>query len=1167
MDVAWVVVGVLLLVVTLLDAFLAVLNYDEAGPVVSRLVRVQWLVLRAVTRRVGRRWRPVVLRQVTGILIVVTILWWVAGIVVGFTLIYYGAMGMPGVLVTSAGVERDLLGALYLSLGQFSTVGVDNIGPAAAALNLVTVAEALVSVVLLSFIITFLGSVYGVIQSLQSLSAKFFRAGRGITDPIESLTPFFPEGRARGLDAQLDAILDSLTAYGHGLSQNRAAYYFQSGRDQFALPFSIYMTAGVIGALRWGLPTGSDPSTEPGLLRLTDAFEEFRVRLQRALHWAPGAVPAAVTAEEFEAAVATFERADPAADLDPWVARFLTVDRRMAALTHSGAPIDRADAYRRYAEWLPFEFQAQFVLAAVSRDLDYQPIYRRIATTADGVPIDGPDGGYELLPVELATPARASAPAPMQGAPPQGESVDASERAPRRTGSWLRRRGLFVDPGLVRLASAGRTIAGVLVAIALGVTLATLIGASALDAAVLAGLIALFASPAAIGTPSSGHRWVGLVAVVPTAIGVAIGGVLPRDHIAAGVAMALIAAAAVWLRRFGARAGGLGQLGFIAYYFALMLDLDPGTLPAALAAAGIGLLCSWAAALLPGPSFRRQIDGAVAAMNERVAYLLETVVDLVSSARGDARLLRALRRQQRAVQKTASTIAGYLDGTDAPALAPDRARVLRIRVFDLQLAADNLVSLVPSTEGVGVTSVERARLAAELVAARAHLEGLPRTTAADDPATRAELPAVPTDATRFASAIVELRVAADQLHAARSALDRRDAPGADAPAAATPAPAPQPTAEERSPDTAAAQAAASVAGSGGAPYERQALQAGLSTGLALLFGSFVSTSHQYWAAMPAFSVLSGSDGETRMKAAQRILATLLGATIAFSLAILADHNPAVAFPLLAVSVFFIAFLRPVASAWASFWQTLLLATMYDVLGTLSVETVQVRIVETAIGALVAVVISAIVLPTRTRGRVRRGMADVVGAAGVIAHAALGDSAPQNADDDPQRALTQRLTALEDLARPLRSNPGALRRDGIEAQLTAVWSIAYDVRRIASERTDASAPAAGTAPSTAPDSAAPSSALRRRLDVATADNFAAAQAVLTGALPRRLQAPEDLAAAAPADAPEAVRSLVLRVIRLNQALLALVEALKPGTVEAMTAGRSTPQPLPVAAHRD
>lgn len=1108
MDVVWVVVGVLLLLLTLLDAFLAVLNYDEAGLFVDRIVRAQWLVLRAVTRRVGRRWRPLVLRQVTGIIIVVTILWWVAGIVLGFAFIYLGALGMAGAIVTSTGVEPDFWGALYLSLGQFSTVGVDNIGPGAAVMNLLTVAEAMISVVMLSFIITFLGSVYGVIQSLQSLSANFFRAGRGITDPIETLTPFFPDGRSRGLDGQLDSILDSLSAYGHGLSQNRAAYYFQSGRDQFSLPYSLFMASGVIGALRWGLPTGSDAAAEPGLMRLTEVFDDFRVRLQQALRWSTAPVPAPVTPQRFADAVAAFARPAATVGIDPWVVRFLTIDRRMAALTRSDAAIDVDDAYRRYTAWLPFEFEAQSLLASVSRDLDYQPIYRRITTTPDGAPVDAPGGGSELLPMDVGAMRSAST----------------GSRPPRPRGAWLRRRGLFIDPGLVRLSSAGRTIAGVVVAMGLAGALSSATGANVLTTVVLAGLVALFASPAAIGAPPGGHRWVGLLAVVPTVVGLAIGAVVPREALATGAAMAVVAAAAVWLRRFGTRAGGLGQLAFVAYYFGLTFDLDVAKLPAALAAGAVGVACGWAAGLIPGPSPRRRVDAAVAAMNQRIAYLLETTIDLVSSARSDRRLTRTLRRQQDAVQRTAAAIAGDLDETDAESRLAAEARELRVRVFALRLAADNLVSLVPLAASIAITIEQRARLAADLVGAQAffHAE-LPGAEPASAPAPVSAEDGGPIEARRVAAAIFELRTAGARLDEARRGG------AANAPAAESPV--------HGDLDGVADDAVRETVDS---TSSRQAVQAGLSTGLALLLGSLVSTSHQYWAAMPAFSVVSGSDGETRLKAMQRVVVTVLGATVGFGLAILAGHSPTVAIPLLVVSVFFIAFLRPVSSVWAAFWQTLLLATVYDVLGTLRVETLPVRVVETVIGALVAVAVSALVLPTRTRARVRDAMADVLTRAAAIVQPALasgtGDSAGRSVRvDDELRQLAVSLSDLEQVARPLRSAGGSLRRTGVEAQLSALWSIVYDARRAAAR------------PGTGRHAGLPV-AVERRLAAATADNFAAAQAVLAGALPRRLQTLDDLD---PDRAPseESQRS-VLRILRLNQAVLALVDAIAPGTVAAM-----------------
>ncbi|MCP2635489.1 FUSC family protein [Microbacterium sp. HD4P20] len=1114
MDVVWIVVGVLLLGVTLLDAFLAVLNYDQAGVFVDRIVRAQWVLLRAVTRRVGRRWRPLVLRQVTGILILITILWWVAGVVFGFAFIYLGAMGISGAITTSTGAAPDFLGALYLSLGQFATVGVDNIGPSVAWLNLITVAEAMMAVVMLSFIITFLGSVYGVIQSLQSLSANFFRAGTGIADPIESLTPFFLDGRSRWLDGQLDSILGSLSAYADGLAQNRAAYYFQSGRDQFSLPFSLYMTSGVIGALRWGLPTGSDPSTEPGVVRLTDVFEDFRVRLEQALRLSPDPTPAPVSRTQFDQIVDAFLAPGRNAPLDPWVVRFLTVDRRMAQLTQSDAAIDRADAHRRYTTWLPFEFQAQALLAAVARDLDYQPIYRRV---------DAADGAYELLPADVTPATRVREPSALH-----------------RFSSWMRRRALFVDPGFVRLSGAARTIAAVAVAVAVIVPLAQLTGSEPVYGAVLAGLIALFASPAAVGAPAGTRRWLGIVAIVPTAVGVALGSLLPREPLVTVVAIALIAATAVWLRRYGTRAGGLGQLGFIAFYFSLMLGLGVADVWGGLVAAGVGLVCSWAANLPPGPSLHRRLSSGVDAVCERTASLLGTMLDLVATGRRDPRLVRILRHELASLQTAAEVTAGRLDGAVTPGLSSDRALALRVRIFDVQLAAENLATLVPVVGSVALTIDQRATLSAELADGQAHLASfLPRPGRGHSPVsppspTDSVTPTDgwPADARRTRAAIAELRVAVDRLQQLREGADaaahERLDEGIELPDAAAAAVAGAPAISARStPATASG---------------RLAVQAGISTGLALLLGSLVSTSHQYWAAMPAFAVLSGSDGETRTKALQRVLATLAGATIAFGLAIFAGHSPAVAFPLLIASAFFIAFLRPIASVWTVFWQTMLLATMYDVLATLSVETVQVRVVETAIGAVVAVVVSAIVLPTRTRVRLGDGMRDVVGAA-----RSLSDEIFERADDGTLarrdigaglQSAAERLATLETLARPVRRNPGSLRRSGIEAQLTALWSVLYYVRRASNELRDL-------------DQDALAAIDVSRLALATSDNFAAVEAVLSGELPLRLQQAEQLDVTR-ADVSDAARRCVLLVVRLNQALLSLVDAIRPGTVAAMTA---------------
>ncbi|MCR2764827.1 FUSC family protein [Microbacterium sp. zg.B48] len=1167
MDAALIVLGVIVLLLTLLDTFLAVLNYDEGGLFVDKIVRGQWLVMRAITRRVDRRWRPLVLRQVTGVLLLTTIFWWLLGILLGFALIYLGAMGFSGAFQISPGVKADFWGALYLSTGQFSTVGVDNISPGVPVLELLTVIEAMVSIVLLSIIITFLGSAYGVIQSLRALSANFFRIGRGVGDPIETLQPFFPDGPSRGLDSQLGAISDALSAYAEGLAQNRAAYYFQSGRDQFSLPFSLYMTAGVIGALQWGLPAGSDPTKEPNLARLGQTYEDFRLRTQRMLGLRSATPRPPVSAAEFSTAMTTFDSADAHTRSDAWVMRFLAINRRMAELTQSSAVPDSEEMYRRYTAWLAFEVEARAFTTAVGSDLDYQPIYRGVATTPDDIPLSAADAA--AIPVMVGPTASAEAPAAPTGNP---------------LGRWLRRRTTVKDPGLVRLADAVRSLVAAIVAVGIAVPLASLAGLNTASAATFAGLISLFSAPATAGGRAGGKWWAGTVAALPAIVGASCGVLIPRTPVSAVFELALVAALAMWLRRFGPAVGGLGQLGFVTYYVTALLGMNASDLTAVLVAAGVGVLASWIVGLIPRPSVVRQIDDGIDALYERVAALIDGSVDLVATGRLDARLIRSLRAGQSALVQAAGSVAGHLDADTTPGIPAGRARALRVRVFDLQLAAQSLVTMLPVTASLAITVDERARLAADLLDLQQQLAAYRPGAPAKPPAPRATPSDPPPDWPRSARAILatigELRTAIDRLRAAQKSDDaaedahpqkqgltqakesehgrtpEREQRSASAGRSAAHASSGVPE------GTAVAHARRARAGAGtsgrrpaqppGAlspggreaarAADKQAVQAAISTGLALFLGGFVSTGHQYWAAMPAFQVLSGSDAETRSKGFMRIVATIAASGIAFGLAIVADHTPAVAIPLLLISAFAMSYMRAVSSAWLAFWATLLLATVYDLLGTLSVETVEVRLAETAIGSLVAVAVSAVVLPTRTRTRVLHGMAGVLDQASALGRALFGRlqgaQAPTAAElSHMTRALGAQLADLEKLAHPIRRNPGSLQPAGIQAQLTSLWALLdHEGHLVRLLRTYS------------PDAAAPR---WRELAAATGDNFDAVRRVLTGSLPHRVHLPAELEDAVGEVGSDAERTVILQILRMNQTLLALLDAVAPGTVESMT----------------
>jgi hypothetical protein len=362
----WVILGTAVLIVAFADVFLVVLNYDETGFLATRLCRLQWYCLRSVTRHLSRRWRPLALRQVTGLNVLLSVSVWLGCVVIGFGFLYYGLMVASNFEYDGRGMGAGLFSAMYLSAAQLSTVGTSQINAETDVLRVLTIAETLSAPLLITLILTFLLGVYQVIRDLRTLSSNFSDAEHGVGDPIANLEPYFPE--AHGLDGYLQALNGSFWSYADGLRMHHVAYFFQSGRDQFALPYVLHMFGGILAALRWGLPAGNSVAREPLLARLSSQFERFVDYLHGQLGWA-GAAPQPVPFEDFAAAhLGTVETPDI------WVRRFLRLTGEMTRLAKLAASDDSQELYARYRQWLPFAHRSAQAILAVSLDLDYQPM-------------------------------------------------------------------------------------------------------------------------------------------------------------------------------------------------------------------------------------------------------------------------------------------------------------------------------------------------------------------------------------------------------------------------------------------------------------------------------------------------------------------------------------------------------------------------------------------------------------------------------------------------------------------------------------------------------------------------------------------------------------------------------------------------------------------------
>jgi uncharacterized membrane protein YccC len=984
-----------------------------------------------------------------------------------------------------------------------------------------------------------------------------------VGNPVEALQPFFPDGHPRGLDLHLTFLVNDFNLYCDSLRQDRAAYHFQSGEDQFSLPYALSMTSGIVGALQWGLPEGHVATQSPELVRIIEAFGEFRDTRYRVMGWRVPLPLTPLAADEFEDEWSAYRSHRIDASLDPWAARFFALNESMAKLAAGSIPAESEDdPYRRYVEWLAFAHPAQHFVSRVGRDLDFQPIYR-----------DDPPIGDQAATDET----RSTIPA----------------RARRGLGAWLQRRQIFLDPGLVRSRGATRSLFVVAVSVALAMATATPSSFSVTTAGALAGLIAMFASTPS-GIRKHAMRRAGLIGLVPVAVGVACGALAPPSSVWTTIGLAVIAAFAVWLGRFGAVAASSGRLFFIASFFSAVLVVEPSQYVAAFVAAGLGVVVSWAAGFLPDRAPRAQLNGLVHAFRARATMLLDAAIDMLSAG-SDRSVQRRMSEDSLALESTSSRLAALLD-PDAPptGLTPLRTRTLRLRVFDIELASQGLVRALPSPSDYAVSVDVRSRLAGELVSLQRHLLTLGEEkpdggksgttengaakaataksaekadtatadTAKADSATidtakvdsakgnattvdaaarrtftvqtesRADWTA---DAREALAAIAELGAAFDRLHATETADE--DVLGAQRTGNA-PAPEEERRGSPRRPDD---ERRGASTGGGMTPSDRRAVQSGLSVGLALLVGGLVSVGAEYWAALPAYQSLTTAEGLTWARNLQRVIAAVAGASGAFALALWTHHNPVIAFALLGLTVFVAAFLRTVASAWTVFWQMVLLATMYDTVSGLSPEAVHVRIMETAAGAVIALLVSALVLPARTRRKTMKRMSDAVSAAMAAAHGALERLAhPGRLDDSHVRGLGSETDTLfrsiQSLARPIREGSGALARGGIEAQLISLWALLYYVRRLV----DADR---GSAPSgIAPDQ-------WQRLDAATRDNFQAALTVLGGEAPRRIHDVRDIAPSVSPRSGSGRSAALADVLRINEALLTYIDDVMPGSTAA------------------
>ncbi|MEU7580913.1 FUSC family protein [Streptomyces sp. NPDC041068] len=148
---------------------------------------------------------------------------------------------------------------------------------------------------------------------------------------------------------------------------------------------------------------------------------------------------------------------------------------------------------------------------------------------------------------------------------------------------------------------------------------------------------------------------------------------------------------------------------------------------------------------------------------------------------------------------------------------------------------------------------------------------------------------------------------------------------------------------------------------------RQAIQATAGGAFALAVGQVLSGERWYWAVGATWWVFvnTTSRGETLVRGFRRVLGTLFGIAAGLVLVVPLNGAPVPSALLVAVSVFGIFYTAAVSYSWMMLSVTVLAGSLYGLLGVLDASLLGLRLAETGVGALGAVLAVLLILPITT----------------------------------------------------------------------------------------------------------------------------------------------------------------------------------------------------------
>jgi hypothetical protein len=356
--------GAALLLLALIDLFIAIFNYDGFTFLSERLHHLTWRALRRTSALLPERARHGYLSLGSAGMLPLTLAWWLALEITAFALLYLPGLGGDG-FARGTG-DAGIAAAFYLSGGAISSLTFGDITPRSGLDRALVDLETIVGLTTFTLGLTYVLTAFDTLSGLNRLHGRVRRHAIDPNQPSSIIRRYYHGGQASELSEVLSAFSEDLETYDQGLRRYPVVFYFHTRRPEHSIPTVFNALGTVIELLRWGLPSDDPMREEPHLLALAEQFTTTVNRLQRSFV-GPDTLspPDPLPPKEFDA-----RYAGPATVDDHYVSAFRHLRREAAAAC--GRADDASDRYPSYLEWLPFHHRHRVFLDRAADVLGYE---------------------------------------------------------------------------------------------------------------------------------------------------------------------------------------------------------------------------------------------------------------------------------------------------------------------------------------------------------------------------------------------------------------------------------------------------------------------------------------------------------------------------------------------------------------------------------------------------------------------------------------------------------------------------------------------------------------------------------------------------------------------------------------------------------------------------